>query len=239
MKKTFLIVLIAFISKSITAQTSRFKDYETLNVWASSGLNMRDKPDAKAVKVATVPYGAKVTVQANIGIKIPFEVEEFKGFIVKGYWLLVKYGDREGFVFDGFLSRLPAPIPTEHDLSKITYLSLQIKKVGKAYNVEKCKDLDFLKDKCKYSQRYNFGIECTFLVHPEVGGSFELKIPNISIYEAYFLVVIHGFSPDYDKKVYNPKNKTVSILPIDEGVGCHTTIQQKDNVVIIDNYCGC
>ena len=97
---------------------------------------VRDKPDAKATKVATIPYGAKVIVQPNIGIKAPFEVEEIKGFVVKGYWLLVKYGNTEGFVFDGYLSRLPAPIPTEQDLAMETYLNVQVGKVGKKYDIQ-------------------------------------------------------------------------------------------------------
>ena len=115
-KQLFITLFILIQSLGLIAQASRFKDGETLNVWATSGLNMRDKPDAKAVKLTTVPYGAKVIVQENIGVKIPFEVEEFKGFIVKGYWLLVKYGDMEGFVFDGFLSRLPAPKNKKEDI---------------------------------------------------------------------------------------------------------------------------
>jgi hypothetical protein len=112
MKKYIFIAVILLKTIDSIAQTSRFKDGETINVWATSGLNMRDKPDAKATKIATIPYGAKVVVQPNIGVKIPFEVEEFKGFTVKGYWILVKYGNTEGFVFDGFLSQLPAPDPT-------------------------------------------------------------------------------------------------------------------------------
>jgi hypothetical protein len=91
---------LLLISINLNAQQSRFKESETIHVWATSGLNMRAKPDAKAEKIATIPYGAKVVVQPNIGVKIPFEIEESKGFIVKGYWLLVKYGNT--IVIDGY-----------------------------------------------------------------------------------------------------------------------------------------
>jgi hypothetical protein len=74
-----------------------------------------------------------VVVLPNIGVKIPFEVEEFKGFVVKGYWLLVKYENTEGFVFDGFLSRLPAP--NKVDSKKFEdYLDFQIGKVGDKFD---------------------------------------------------------------------------------------------------------
>jgi hypothetical protein len=84
MKKHIFIAIFLVKTLGLTAQTSRFKDGETLNAWATSGLNMRDKPDAKATKIVSIPYGAKVVVQENIDVKIPFEVEEFKGFTVKG-----------------------------------------------------------------------------------------------------------------------------------------------------------
>ena len=107
MKKQIILLLFFVLQwAKTTAQDSRFKEGETLNVWASSGLNMREKPDAKSAKRVAIPYGAEVSVLPNIGVKIPFEVEEFKGFTVKGYWLLVKYGNTEGFVFDGFLGRI-------------------------------------------------------------------------------------------------------------------------------------
>jgi hypothetical protein len=129
MKKYIFIAFVLLQTIGLVAQTSRFKDGETLNVWATSGLNMRDKPDAKATKIAAIPYGAKVVVLPNIGVKIPFEVEEFKGFSVKGLWLLVKYGDKEGFVFDGFLSRLPAPKKND-SLGLEDYFNSNVDKIG-------------------------------------------------------------------------------------------------------------
>ncbi len=104
-----ILVLLLLQSLLTFAQQSRFKADETLYVWALNGLNMRKLPDAKSEKIATLPYGEKVTVQANIGVIVAHEVEEFKDFKVKGVCLLVKYGDKEGFVFDGYLSRLVAP----------------------------------------------------------------------------------------------------------------------------------
>ena len=241
--KVILFLFVLLTIGKMTAQESRFKEGETINVWAASGLNMRDKPDAKGQKLATIPYGAKVLVQTNIGVKVPFEIEEFKGFTVKGYWLLVKYGNTEGFVFDGFLSRLPIPKNTKStkpdEPSGIADYLKTLKKVGKVYDIEKCKELDFLKDTCVYKQRYEYGIVLKDIIYPEVGGGFDLTIPNISLYEGYFLIKFYYFDEGNDKCIYDAKKKTVGILPQDEGVGCHSDIYIKNNVLIIENYCGC
>ncbi len=252
MKKYIFIAFVLLQAINLTAQTSRFKDGETLNVWATWGLNMRDKPDAKATKLAAIPYGAKVVVQPNIGIKIPFEVEEFKGFTVKGLWLLVKYGDKEGFVFDGFLSRLPAPIPTEQDLAEATYLHQQIGEVGQKYEVkiwirdemldtsrfvrpnEKYKEEDIQ----SYKQKYKQGILYSYF-QGEGGSSSVLELSNCTLYEAYLIVKTYNYDPKTDVFSFNKKDKSINMDVKDEGAGCYFTIKQVGNKIIIDGGCGC
>jgi hypothetical protein len=168
-KNTVTLLLLFLQTVLIMAQESRFKEGEIINVWASSGLNMRSKPDAKAEKIATIPYGAKVVVLPNIGVKIRFEVEEFKDFIVKGYWLLVKYENTEGFVFDGFLSRLPAPDKNNKE-GWGGYFDETIGKSGDKYEIKiwdkKGDSVRFVKPNEKYNeehinsyrQKYKFNI---------------------------------------------------------------------------------
>jgi hypothetical protein len=248
MKKSILIAFVFFTIVNLTAQSSRFKETETLNVWASKGMNMRDKPDAKATKVATIPYGVKVIVQPNIGIKAPFEVEEIKGLVVKGYWLLVKYENTEGFVFDGYLSRLPAPIPTEQDLSIETYLNVQIGKVGKRYDVqildkvkntyrkttpnEKVDEKDILGCTQKYKQGiiYEYG-------NSDGGGSYTMTFSDMSLYETYFLLKTYFY---YSKSMkFDKKGKTIDVTQEDGEGSCEFTIKQIGNSIIVDGYCGC
>jgi Bacterial SH3 domain len=191
-KNTTILLIFLLQSVLMVAQSSRFKDDETIHVWASSGLNMRSKPDAKAEKIATIPYGAKVVVLPNIGVKIPFEVEEFKGFVVKGYWLLVKYENTEGFVFDGFLSRLPAPNKSKNK-SLLTYLEKEIGKIGDNYDIEifdenahkyrmamkdeKLKEDDVVGFKQKIKQ------EIIYEIKPADGGSqYKITLSNSTFY---------------------------------------------------------
>ena len=252
----FLKLLLLLTSINLTAQSSRFKDNETLNVWAASGLNMRDKPDAKAAKVATIPYGTKVTVQANIGIKIPFEVEEFKGFIVKGYWLLVKYGNTEGFVFDGFLSRLPAPKSNKReDTALEIYLEKEIGKIGTQYDYQ---IYDEVKDRYRmanpneiveqkevrgYKQKFKNGI--TYESYKaDSGGKYKITISNSTFFESYILMLVffNTTNVEYnnlDKREFDKKKQILHLSPTEDGPGCFFDISKIGNSLVIDGYCGC
>ncbi len=236
---TLFLIILTFQITYLNAQESRFKEGETLNVWAQSGLNMRDKPDAKATKITTIPYGAKVIVQPNIGVKIPFEVEEFKGFIVKGYWLLVKYGDTEGFVFDGFLSRLPAPESSKMDMAIIPYLNEKIGKVGKPYKIQKCDVPDFKDDTCVYIQKYRFDIELAVNTAPEVGGGYILKSSNFTFYEAYIIVKTFFFNAEHEVFSFNKKENAIKSKPVNEEGGCYFDIRQEGKIIVIEGSCGC
>jgi hypothetical protein len=249
MKKIIFIVFVLLKTIGLMAQTSRFKDGETLNVWATSGLNMRDKPDATAKKLVSIPYGAKVVVQPNIGVKIPFEVEEFKGFIVKGYWLLVKYGDKEGFVFDGFLSRLPAPNKDEVCGFEDGYLTNKIGKIGQKYEVtiwdmaidnrrsvsvgEKYE----LKDVNHYKQKFNFNI----LLDYDGGecSSISVEFPNLTLYEGYFLVKTYLFEAKTDVFKFDKQHKSVEMSAKDEGAGCYYSVKQVGFKIILSGGCCC
>lgn len=244
-----LFVLLQIIE--LLAQESRFKEGETLNVWAASGLNMRDKPDAKAAKVSTIPYGAKVFVQPNIGLKIPFEVEEFKGFMVKGYWLLVKYGNTEGFVFDGFLSRLPAPKPREQDIGIEIYLDTQIGRVGNEYEI-KVQNLDFdtilrpatSKEKYEtfdyfsFKQKYKQGVLYDFR-QGEGGFNMNIVFPNLTLFEGYILAKKYFYDDESHIFSFDKKDKKVNMFLKESGAGCEYDIQQVGNKIIIDGGCGC
>ena len=247
----FLNLLFILITINLNAQQSRFKEGETVNVWAASGSNMRDKPDAKATKLATIPNGAKVTVQANIGLKIPFEVEEFKGFVVKGYWLLVKYGNTEGFVFDGFLSRLPAV--TKNDTLGIEeYFDKNIGKIGGKYEVrfreEGADSMRYAKPNEKYNldkydelgfkQKYKNGVVLSYSMG-EGGGGYNIELPNGTLYEGYYLIKEFFYSKESDIISFDKKEKSVNIAPKEEGAGCYYDVKQVGNKIVIDGGCGC
>ena len=84
---------------------------DELFVQAGSGLLMRKTPDPKGERVQTLNHGDAVKVLKADFKKKPHSVEEFKGFIIKGFWVKVSTANgKEGYVFDGYLSKNRAPI---------------------------------------------------------------------------------------------------------------------------------
>jgi hypothetical protein len=113
MKKTLILLLtLAFLpilGKSIGA----YKTGDELYVWAVSGLNLREKPAQEAAKLSNIPYGSKVKVIGTSLKQIAFQVNEFTGFTIKGFWVEIQFGNQRGFVFDGFLSKISPPTKEE------------------------------------------------------------------------------------------------------------------------------
>ena len=89
------------------APTGRFKAGDQLSVLAKSGIVLREKPDPNGNKLSTIAYGQKVSVVNGNGAT--FKVEVCKGFDINGNWIKVTAAGKEGYVFDGFLSKLDAP----------------------------------------------------------------------------------------------------------------------------------
>lgn len=251
-KKTLLIFIFLCQIGHLMAQNSRFKDGETLYIWAASGLNLRDKPDAKGTKLTTIPYGSKVIVQPNIGAKVPFEVEQFKDFSVKGYWLLVKYDNTEGYLFDGFLSKLPAPnLQKDEEEGRIeTYLDKNIGKLGNKYDVKVWDDklnqsrtalsserfdtdhLEAYKQKYKQNTLYEYS-------SGEGSSGFTLELSNVSLYEGYFLLKTYLYNPESEVFSFDKEKKSIHLDMKDKGAGCSYSIQKKGNKIIIGGGCGC
>ncbi len=81
-------------------------------VLAKSGLRLRAAADLEAEKKATIPFGAKVEIieaaQADNML-----VDNYPGGMAK-----VKYGDITGYVFDGYLCKMPVRSKVENDLNK-------------------------------------------------------------------------------------------------------------------------
>lgn len=79
-----------------------FEIGDTLTVIAPSGVNLRDSSAAAADKIAVIPFGQVVIAQSHYEGRDEFENR-------KGSWMRVKYGDREGYLFSGFLTRMRVP----------------------------------------------------------------------------------------------------------------------------------
>lgn len=105
--KTKVLLVLFCISFWLSAQAiTGYKAGDKLSVVAKSGLSLRANPGSKGKKKSTLAYGTEVTVLAE-GLRVTrHEVNEFKGFTIDGYWVKIKSGSEEGWVFDGYLSKI-------------------------------------------------------------------------------------------------------------------------------------
>jgi len=98
MKKLLLILLIAPII------SFGQMDYY---VSAKGGLNVREAPNARAKKVATLLYGQKVTIESKTGIKLTInDVDKITRVtkFIEGEWVKISsIKNVKGYVFNGFL----------------------------------------------------------------------------------------------------------------------------------------
>lgn len=129
MKKLFLPFLFLCFSQIIFSQNYQIGD--TLNVFAQSGLNLRNEPNLKVYKLHSIPFGTPVIVE---GI---FMEETIDHRI--GNWVLVRtlndnpgyaFDDEKGYAFDAYLSDLPLPDSihlANHNLWE--YMRVNLKKI--------------------------------------------------------------------------------------------------------------
>lgn len=104
---SLLLLLSGFSLLSQDGLTSEFSNVckagSTLYVYTRSGLILRSKPDINGAAIGKAGYGSKVVVVADAGQRVAF-----KNGNIQGEWVKVKWGDKEGYIFSGYLSRWPA-----------------------------------------------------------------------------------------------------------------------------------
>jgi hypothetical protein len=186
-----VILLIPFKSFGISGY-----DYgDTLTCLAVSGLKIRSEPGGNTV-IGKVPLGGKVVVCPKpwgfpSGL-LPYEAEG-----IKGSWVQVKFDQLTGFVFDGFLSKLPAPSLQHHNLKDYAKGCFRQSGTKNTY-VYDCEGLT-LGDTLEF-----FTYKGNFLVYKDRFGyesySEELTIESISAEECY-LIAMAVFKNDIDKVV--------------------------------------
>ena len=82
-------------------QAQNFPPNTTVYAIAKSGLNIRNKPVLEGSKVGRIPFGERLELLETV-----LEAkDQFEG--ISGYWVKVQYDSISGYVFDGFLSRIP------------------------------------------------------------------------------------------------------------------------------------
>lgn len=105
-EKTFVDVL----KENSVKEEIVMKDY--YSVIANPGLQMRTSPSLNGEKIMLIPFGEKIKVLRKTDISMKAEG-------LHGFWYLVEYKDKQGYVFSGFLSKISIKDFYESYLRKI------------------------------------------------------------------------------------------------------------------------
>ncbi|OHD56941.1 MAG: hypothetical protein A2Y33_08240 [Spirochaetes bacterium GWF1_51_8] len=105
MKRNVIAVLLFCLTTGLYGgEKVWYGNGDKLTVLMLTGLNLRQKPDIGGKVVVQVPYGETVTVLDDGNSPVPFTFDN-----IKGHWVYAEWNGHKGYVFDGFLSALPAP----------------------------------------------------------------------------------------------------------------------------------
>jgi len=151
MKYAYLLVVLFVLNVATTQGAVRFNKGDKVNVWVLRGIKLYKSPDSKSTITATIPYGVSIQVLSE-------EIDSLKSSFgkitnditpvpvtLKGHWVKVKWSQKEGYVFDGYLSKMPClklkenGSPEEVD----TYIKRNYKGYTRKVNKKVFKGMDF------------------------------------------------------------------------------------------------
>ena len=102
--KNLTLLALFLLSLSVTAKpVIYYKVGDNLYVLAKSGLNLREKPSKNGRYLQSVSFGTIARVR-----QITDKEYDVDG--IPGFWVKVIADDREGYLFDGYLSSYPPPV---------------------------------------------------------------------------------------------------------------------------------
>ncbi|MEO0340516.1 MAG: SH3 domain-containing protein [Bacteroidota bacterium] len=109
--KIFFLLVLSTLTLISTKPSETTKPNGSYYVLAKSGLRLRAAADLDSQKKATIPFGAKVEL-IEAASAADMLVDNLPGGMAK-----VQYGDLTGFVFDGYLCKMPVRQKIENDLN--------------------------------------------------------------------------------------------------------------------------
>jgi len=233
--------------ESTQAQIYQAQDSST--IWAISGLNMRQAPNLNSKKIITIPYGGAVKIiekntaspilKVNLQPEISFGKGKIPAIQIEGNWTKVRYKDKIGYVFDGFLSKLPA-LKIEIDT-----LENKVKQPIIKEKFDEWVSRNFIKFKTIPDKAiiYNNGITTSF---EKSSGSIETTdvFPNMSLdkillfYNVLLRVEYLNQDEDNDNDIWVIEKENKYIFKFRNNPYGDITLEQKGTSVIVNqsNY---
>ena len=191
--KHFIAVLITcLICGATAAQTNYYAA-------AKNGLSIREQPDVNAKVLDKIPYGQKFELQKNAVEMKPISVEGFSG-----YWWLVKYNDKKGYIVSSYALQSSPPAA---GVKKLEDYFAQISSVNGSAVVIKEPAPEGEEGNQLKKQLYKNGMEWHETQGYEYGAALYI-MPGYTVEQAFLLVRLLGQYPDIinSKDVFPGKN---------------------------------
>jgi hypothetical protein len=193
-----VLLLLLFIN---TYADEGFKIGDKANVWNTEGLALKQQAGVTSKNILVIPYGQSVTIINDARPSSPgSEKIDFYGGIykLKGSWVKVAYKGRQGYVFDGYLSKMPPLKKSEHGSSESD--EDYLKRIYGVRGVKRIKGRDGYEKTTTHYRNGNTSISTFF------DGCFdtELYIKGINYREAILLLEAgysDGNAPIEDLKI--------------------------------------
>lgn len=228
----FLILMLLCLDFQSVKANSIYNSGDTLYIWAKSGLNMREGPGTDFPRMKKLEYGEKVRVIDNYLRSTPLSLtilkknKRHKQFKLNGHWVRVKIENIEGYVFDGYLSRLPVMEMKKNNDGEI-YFEHFNEYAKREFGIDSTiLNADSLKH---YDERfvYQNGMEWKY---PRSECYFaSLDLGEISFNEAY-LIFEKMTSFEHHAKYFHPRDLAFNEpgVPIEYDY-FQTTVEQQEN----------
>lgn len=99
-----LTAICLFVSPAESDPLISYNKGAVMYVLSDDGLVLRDAPDVKSSGLGVLTYGTAVRITDDNPGRISFVAGNYRG-----YWVKAETGGKEGYLFDGFISRHVAP----------------------------------------------------------------------------------------------------------------------------------
>ena len=236
----YIFSFLIFISLNQVFAIDSYQANESLNVLTLSGIKLRDKPGGAVLQ--TIPYAAKIVTLEVKNNNFPVTVEG-----IKGSWVKVSFNDKIGYVFDGFLSRLPAPSFTDANLR--AYVKREFKMISEEIPLSYLENSDLRESGSNVFLFEWQGEQGAYQYHYySEGGGENVAISGISMEEAYLLVrIVEREAYDYVLIEMEQRPENFDMRPYNgfvlNGTSYEThddgSITEKQDFYTIDFVTGC
>lgn len=210
--KHLIFILLSLFAFQPAGAIGFYQPGDTLYIWAVSGLTLRKEASLKAAKLATIPYGTLVVAQNYSGDN-KVEVEAVPGFThtqgtfppvtLKGSFAKVIFQGDTGYVFDGYLSRLPALKYSNHKQEKKPFFEEFGVWAKRNFRLVAEQKNGTWEHGTPSSARWVYGNGFTTTCWAEKGSEIRMILPDVSLEEAF---LIFNYTENYEWEVRHPSD---------------------------------